>query len=81
MSEEEKDAREGLIQINPLVELTRTYGYETKNTAQVQKVGKSFTLTLSRDSKVVTLSTIKLPILLSTNCRCLSWPTWTNNPK
>lgn len=50
--DEEKNTRLGVIQINPLNDLTRTFGYETKNTGQVQHNGNIHSLTLSRESKV-----------------------------
>nr|XP_023015136.1 tubulin polyglutamylase complex subunit 2 isoform X1 [Leptinotarsa decemlineata] len=50
--------RQGKIEVNPLEELVRTYGYETKNLAQVEQIGKKYKLTLSRDSKVFELCTV-----------------------
>ncbi|KAL1518098.1 hypothetical protein ABEB36_001773 [Hypothenemus hampei] len=58
-SEEDKDFRTGLIEINCLNELGRTFGYETKNTALVQSIGNCHSLTLSRDSKVFELSNVE----------------------
>ncbi|KAH1002672.1 tubulin polyglutamylase complex subunit 2 isoform X1 [Dendroctonus ponderosae] len=55
-SDEEKNIRLGVIQINPLNDLIRTFGYETKNTAQVQHNGNIHSLTLSRESKVFELA-------------------------
>ncbi|XP_066156817.1 tubulin polyglutamylase complex subunit 2 isoform X3 [Euwallacea fornicatus] len=57
-SDEEKDFRLGSIQINALTDLTRIFGYETKNSAQVQSTGKTWTLTLSRESKVFELANV-----------------------
>ncbi|XP_050294674.1 tubulin polyglutamylase complex subunit 2 isoform X2 [Anthonomus grandis grandis] len=57
-SEEEKDFKLGLIQINPMTDFIRTFGYETKNTAQVDTIGKKKVLSLSRESKVFELANI-----------------------
>lgn len=50
--------RQGKIEINPLNDLVRIYGYETKNVEQIQQVGNKFKLHLSRESKVFELSTV-----------------------
>lgn len=50
--------RKGKIEINPLNDLVRVYGYETKNVEQIHKTGNTFKLHLSRESKVFELSTI-----------------------
>ncbi|CAG9818469.1 unnamed protein product [Phaedon cochleariae] len=50
--------RQGKIEVNPLSELIRTYGYETKNVSQIEKTGTKYKLTLSRDSQVYELCTV-----------------------
>ncbi|KAJ8954083.1 hypothetical protein NQ318_004388 [Aromia moschata] len=50
--------REGKIEINPINELNRTFGYETKNVAQIEQFGKSYKLALSRESKVFELNAV-----------------------
>lgn len=50
--------RQGKIEINPINELVRTYGYETKNVAQIEQLGNKLKLNLSRESKVFELATV-----------------------
>lgn len=50
--------REGNIRINPLNDIERIYGYETKNVAQVEQYGKNYMLVLSRESKIFELAPI-----------------------
>lgn len=57
-SEDHRVVRKGKIEINPLNDLTRIYGYETKNVEQIQQIGNKFKLHLSRESKVFELSTV-----------------------
>ncbi|CAH1999061.1 unnamed protein product [Acanthoscelides obtectus] len=49
---------QGRIEINPLSDLVRIYGYETKNTAMIEPFGNTYKLSLSRDSKVFDLHII-----------------------
>ncbi|XP_049819935.1 tubulin polyglutamylase complex subunit 2 isoform X3 [Aethina tumida] len=48
----------GKIEMNPLESLVRTYGYETKPKADVEKVDNKYKLSLSRESKVFEISKI-----------------------
>ncbi|CAH1275915.1 unnamed protein product [Diabrotica balteata] len=57
-NQEKKNVRQGKIEINPLNDVLRIYGYETKNTAQIEKVGTKLKLVLSKDSKVFELCSI-----------------------
>nr|CAI5824926.1 unnamed protein product [Callosobruchus analis] len=50
--------RQGRIEINPLNDLIRIYGYETKNTAMIEPAGNKYKLSLSRDSKVFDLHSV-----------------------
>ncbi|CAG9771009.1 unnamed protein product [Ceutorhynchus assimilis] len=57
-SEADKDFRVGVIQINPVNDLARTFGYETKNSAHVECIKKKYSLSLSRESKVFELANV-----------------------
>lgn len=51
-------ARQGKIQVNQIGDLVRIYGYETKNTASIEKIGEKHKLNLSKESKVFELCTV-----------------------
>ncbi|XP_057651069.1 tubulin polyglutamylase complex subunit 2 isoform X1 [Diorhabda carinulata] len=55
---QEKSTRQGKLEVNQLNDVARIYGYETKNTAQIEKVANKYKLILSRDSKVFELCTV-----------------------
>ncbi|KAG5887922.1 hypothetical protein JTB14_003019 [Gonioctena quinquepunctata] len=57
-AERENVLRQGKIEVNPLSELVRTYGYETKTLAQIEQAGNKQKLTLSRESKVFELCNV-----------------------
>ncbi|KAJ8927875.1 hypothetical protein NQ314_019619 [Rhamnusium bicolor] len=50
--------REGKIEINPIEGLIRTFGYETKNVAQIERFGAKYKLVLSRESKIFELISV-----------------------
>ncbi|XP_030757315.1 tubulin polyglutamylase complex subunit 2-like isoform X2 [Sitophilus oryzae] len=57
-NEEDKEFRLGLIQINPINDMIRIFGYETKTNAGIECVGKKHVLSLSRESKVFELANV-----------------------
>ncbi|CAG9864396.1 unnamed protein product [Phyllotreta striolata] len=56
--DEQGPVRTGKIEVNPLNELVRIYGYETKSAASIERNGDKRKLNLSKESKVFELSTV-----------------------
>lgn len=56
--ESNKVIRHGKIEVNPLNDVVRIYGYETKNVEQIQQIGNKIKLHLSRESKVFELASV-----------------------
>ncbi|CAH0547954.1 unnamed protein product [Brassicogethes aeneus] len=65
----------GKIEMNPLENMSRTYGYETKPKGEIETVEGKYKLCLSRESKVFELSKIddnNKVVLVYVNIYCLS---------